>query len=432
MGIPLLDLMLNDHGTLLAQGQPIPRRFGTFFWGNGRGVVPERWTPAVAGVDWALSPQLEPLADVKAYINLVTGSEIKLTNSPRGHHNGVVGVLAGADFIAQEAGNSPYRSTFATQSIDQLVAAAIGKESLFRSLELGISESIVRGEGTTLEHISHNGPDSANPAETDPGVLFDRVFGSTMSPGGRSLQRTSEARKSALDAVLQDITDLRARVGSRDRVRLEQHFEHVRRVENRLGANAALDQLCTEAVRPSVPGVDGGREPLAERTQAMSDIIALAFACDMTRVFSMLFSGSVCGTVFWQVGAERGHHEMSHDGAATQDLMDAATIFTMTQFAVLLATLRDMPEGAGNVLDQCCILASSDCSNGATHSIEDYPVVLAGGGGGSLRNPGLHLAVNGDNTSKILLTAVRAAGVLATELGAGEGKVTESISALES
>jgi hypothetical protein len=151
----------------------------------------------------------------------------------------------------------------------------------------------------------------------------------------------------------------------------------------------------------------------------------------MTRVFSMLFTGSVGGTVFWQVGADRGHHELSHEGEASQSLIDASTIFTMEQFAVLLERLRDTPEGAGNVLDQSVILATSDASDGTAHSVRDYPIVIAGGGGGSLRTPGPHVAADGENTSKVLLTVLRAAGVPATEIGGGAGYANESFTAIE-
>jgi hypothetical protein len=424
--------MLNDNATALAQGEPLPRRLGVFFWGNGRGIDASRWTPTGTGTTWELSPQLAPLASVKNYINVVSGSDIKLQDSPRGHHDGSVGVLSGNDFVAQDPGNAGYRSTFKTPSIDQIAAASIGQDSLYRSLEVGVSSRIVRGEGTTLEFISHNGPDNANPSEVDARAVFDRLFGGNDSGADTALvEATNRVRQSILDAITEDIGELKLKVGARDRVRLDQHFENIRAIETRLGSDLALAQRCLEVAAPNVPEGQGGQEPLAERTEAMSELVALALACDMTRVFSMLFTGSVGGTVFWQVGADRGHHELSHEGEASQSLIDASTIFTMEQFAVLLERLRDTPEGAGNVLDQSVILATSDASDGTAHSVRDYPIVIAGGGGGSLRTPGLHVAADGENTSKVLLTVLRAAGVPATEIGGGAGYANESFTAIE-
>lgn len=432
LGLPLLDLMMNDHGTALAQGEPLARRFGTFFWGNGRGIDRTRWAPTATGTAWELSAQLAPLEVVKPYINLVTNSDIKLQNSPRGHHNGVAGFLTGADFIAQDPGNAGYRSTLAGPSIDQIAADTLSAGALYRSVEVGVSRQTVNGEGTTLQYISHNGPDNANPSPTDPIEVFDRLFGDTSGGQDTSvLTATNEIRQSILDSVKEDITALKARVGSRDRTRLDQHFENIRAVELRLGANAALASQCTNLTRPEVPRIDGGREPITELTAAMSQMLALATACDMTRVFSMLFTGSVGSTIFWQVGADRGHHDLSHEADATQDVIDASTIYTMEQFAVLLNTFQTTPDGAGNLLDSSVIIASSDCSDGAAHSVSDYPIVIAGSAGGSLKYPGVHVDVNGDNTSKALLTVLRAVGVNAMEFGGGAGHVTETFTDIE-
>src|SRR5690606_3955644 len=148
---PLFDHLLNDNGDAFANGDELPRRFGIFFWGNGRGVVADRWNPSETGAGFALSPQLEPLAPYREQINVVSGMRVLLSNSPQGHHKGSVGILSGRDFIAQEPGNGPYRSTFSGPSLDQLIAAELGEVTPFRSLEIGISERLIRGEGTTLQ-----------------------------------------------------------------------------------------------------------------------------------------------------------------------------------------------------------------------------------------------------------------------------------------
>jgi hypothetical protein len=91
---------------------------------------------------------------------------------------------------------------------------------------------------------------------------------------------------------------------------------------------------------------------------AMGELLALALSCDLSRVFSIQFSASAAGPVFWQVGAERMHHDISHDGEAAQALIEDCTVFTMQQFAGLLRRFRDTPDGAGNLLDSLAILAT--------------------------------------------------------------------------
>src|SRR5262249_47425158 len=145
---------------LEAMGQAaLPRRFGVWYWGNG--CKPPHWVPAQTGAAWQLSDELAPLAKVKPYINLVTGTAIK-TGNPQGHHAGQVGVMSGAPLISQPPKGAPFASTFARASMDQVAAAAIGKTTRFKSLEVGVLRHNSGGEGTGLLYVSHNGPDSPN------------------------------------------------------------------------------------------------------------------------------------------------------------------------------------------------------------------------------------------------------------------------------
>jgi hypothetical protein len=435
IGLPLLEAMLNDSGSALAQGQALPKRFGVFFFGNGRGVEADKWRPTGAGAAWTPSLELAPLTDLKDYVSVVTGMNAKLANSPQGHHKGSAAILSGYDFVTQPANNAPYRSTFAKPSIDQLAAAAIGASTAFKSLEIGVSRRVINGEGTTIQYISHNGPDSANPPELDPRKLFDRLFAgaapqpSAASPGDMALR---ELKKSVLDTVLQDLGAMRQRVGTADKARLDQHTESIRAIERRLASDPALStQACNTASAPAEIMAMNNREPIAERMQAMGELLALAFSCDISRVFSIQFSGSAGGPVFWQVGADRGHHDISHDGASSQKLMEAITVFSMEQLAALLKKFRDTPEGAGNLLDSMAILGTSDTSDGAAHSVNDYPILVAGKAGGALVHPGVHYASKGEHSNRVLLTLLRAVGVTVPELGNGDQRETMGCSALE-
>jgi hypothetical protein len=240
-------------------------------------------------------------------------------------------------------------------------------------------------------------------------------------------------RKSILDTVLEDLTALNQRVGSADRARLDQHAESIRAIERRLSTDGAPSAVsCADAKAPTDPLASNGKEPIEERMQAMGDLLALAMSCDLSRVFSIQFSGSAGGPVFWQVGADRSHHDISHDGASSQALMEAITVFTMKQFAGLLTKFRDTPDGAGNLLDSMALLATSDHSDGAAHTVNDYPVLIAGRAGGALVHPGVHYASTGEHTNKVLLTILRAVGVQLPEIGMGSYHQTMGVSALES
>jgi hypothetical protein len=432
IGLPLLEAMLNSNGTALAQGQELPRRLGIFFWGNG--VKLDRWNPAATGANWTFSPALEPLGDLKPYVSVVSGMNI-MTGNERGHHAGTVGILSGAPMVPQPHPNSGYVSTFSAASIDQIAAAAIGSTNRFKSLELGISRRVVKGEGTTLMHLSHNGPDSTNPPEYDPAAVFNRVFGAEFTPptGGPSVAEVTRGLKqSVLDAVKADISSLKSRVGTSDSRRLDQHLENVRLIENQLKVVAPpVSAMCTLPTNPGTFADQSSKEMLEERMTAMSALIAMALACDLTRVFTVMFSGSVGSTVFHQVGVTGGHHSLTHDEPGDQPLVQATTVFTVKQFAILLNALRSITEADGNVLDRCAILASSDTADGKAHSIRDYPILVAGKAGGALVHPGVHYRSSGENTSKVLLTLLRGVGMQLADFGVDGGNVTEGCSAIE-
>jgi hypothetical protein len=186
-----------------------------------------------------------------------------------------------------------------------------------------------------------------------------------------------------------------------------------------------LGGACTkpDAPAPITPPPQG--EALALTSSVMADLLAMALACDLTRTFSILFSGSVCGTRFTEAGVNAHHHNLTHDEPGDQPLVQAATVFTMQMFAIFLERLRSMPEGDGNVLDRSALIATSDCSEGRSHSANDYPILIAGRAGGALVHPGIHYRSARDESSTDALFSVLKAIDLPID-GFGEGPTFSS------
>ncbi len=440
VGVPLLGPMLNDNGNALASGAPIPRRLGVYMWGNGCKL--DRWTPKKSlsdgTADWELSPALELLAPVKPYVSVVSGLNV-MTGNDRGHHGGWSAVLSGGPLVSQPHPRSVYSSTFSLPSIDQVMASVVGRKTPFASLEVGVSRGVVANEGTTLRYLSHRGPDNPCPPEYSPQLVFDRLFGAAGAPGtgGKGRSAIAAARAdghSVLDVVADDVRRLRQQVGSHDAARLDQHLDNVREIELRMVKDWPRRPWCKPPTRlPADPfETRDGREPHAEINLAMSKLIALALSCDLTRVFSVMYSGGSGGTTFWEVGQTRSHHDLTHDEPKDQPLVHAATRFTVGEFTRFLRVLKDTPEGTGNLLDACAILGSSDLPEGRDHSWNDFPVLIAGRAGGALRHPGLHYRKVGGNLSAAPLTVLRAAGIPIEAFGRRGGRVTESITEIES
>jgi len=431
LALPALDIMLNDHGTAYAQNaELLPKRFGVFFWGNG--VRLARWNPSSTGAGYELSEALMPLSPVKDYISVVSGMSIKSGNE-RGHHAGTVGILSGAPMISQDPMGAPYASTFSQPSIDQVVATALGEVTRFRSLELGVSRANVGGEGSTLRYLSHNGPDNTNPPEFSPRAVFERVFGTGFTAPGNEpvIDPRLALRRSVLDAIRGDAADLRARLGMNDRIRLEQHLESIRALENQiiaLESSAPPPSMCVAAEDPG----DLDRNNISGISTAMADLLALSFACDQTRVASIMFSGSVSLQVYGEIGMSTEHHGLSHDEGGDQPNVHSITTFIMTQLNTFLERLKNTPEGDGNLLDRLALIGSSDTAEGQPHSLGDYPIVVAGRANGALTHPGVHYrSPNNENTSNVLLTLLQAMDLEITEFGEGGGHTDQAVDALK-
>jgi len=428
VALPVLEAMLHPNGHALADGTPLPKCFGVFFWGNG--VRTSRFVPKSAGA-YELSEELAPLAKVKNYVSVVSGFDIK-TGNQRGHHAGCVGILSGAPMLSQDPKGAPYASTFTAPSIDQVVAKYVGMQTRFRSVEVGVSKNVTTGEGTTLRYLSHNGPDNANPPEYSPKALYARLFGSGFVAPDKPAQLDVKLalRRSVLSAVRQDATDLRAKLGKEDQRRLDQHFESIRTLENQISATENAAPPPAACTRPTEPVDTASDKNLTATNAAMSQLLALSLACDQTRVFSVLFSGSVGGTTYPELNITTNHHSLTHDEPGDQPQVHAVTTFIMARFAALLEALQGVREGDKTLLDRAVILASSDCSQGQPHSITNYPILVAGGGGGALVHPGVHVVGKSGNASDVLLTLLQAMDVPVTEFGAEGGRTDKVVAAL--
>lgn len=434
IALPSLEAMF-DRRHAFGQAERI-RRLGLWFWGNGN-KNDSRWVPAATGANWT-SPALAPLSSspIKNYVNIVTGMDVKAGNE-RGHHSGWAALLSGAAILPQDNPNSNYKSTFRQPSIDQVLAKELEPPTAFRTLELGISNKVAQGEGTTTTYMSHNGPDSPNPAEYDAGKVFDRVFAGVT--GGEEpppiTDATTALRKSVLDAVMTDIGRLQTRVGARDRQRLDQHLTNIRAIEQRIGqVGTPPPTACGTQERPAAVGDSRNQENVKLRNELMSDLLAVTLACDLTRIFSVHFSGSFGYTNYWQADPTiaTGHHDLTHNEGGDQPLVQKCTVFIMEQLNYLLLKLKDTQDADGlSILDNVAILASSDVSDGKTHSIKNYPIVVAGGGSGYLKNPGVHYKSAAENTSNVLLTVMRAAGSQAASVGAEKGLSSTPCTAIE-
>jgi hypothetical protein len=398
-----------------ADGGALPRRFGIWSWGNG--MVPSQWTPIGEGLDWQASPLLLPLDAHRDVISVVTGLEVKVVNSIP-HYSGAAGFLTGIPPLGEEGDN-----TFAIPSLDQVIAAEIGGETRFRSLQVGAEP------GTS--GVSYNGPNSLNPPDTDPFSLYERLFGAEFrAPGDdRPVDPRLALRRSVLSAVMDQTSALQRRLGADDRARLEQHLTGVRDLEARLLRMEQDPPSLAACVRPDPYPPELTFDQISERHRLIADLMVQALACDQTRVFTMVLTSPVSN---WQFpGASAGHHQLTHDEPGDQPEVSAIVTQAMHEAAYFIDALRRVPEGDGTLLDNMALLITSDVSLGRTHALDEWPVVLAGSCCGALRT-GLHYrSTTRETASKVPLTLLRAMGIAATSYGEGDNGTTDGLSAVE-
>ena len=238
-------------------------------------------------------------------------------------------------------------------------------------------------------------------------------------------------RRSVLDAVMAEQKRLSQTLGNADQQRLEQHLESIRSLEKQL---AKLEEDppnfmgCRRAIEPIDASEQDGRQRLSKNHQAFSKLLALALACDQTRVFTEVLTRPVGNYLFPQSSV--GHHRLTHDEPGDQPEVKAVVIQIMQQLSYLIEALQDIPEGEGTLLDHTYLVGTSEISLGRSHSLEDLPFLLAGGGGKTLRT-GVHYHASGESTSSAWLSIMRALGLRQSEWGREGQHVTSGLSSIE-
>jgi hypothetical protein len=434
IGLPILEAMLDRNGEAFAGGEPLPRRFVTWLVANG--VLLSRFEPDDVGASWSLSQQLDAFAGVKDYMNLCTGYA---------NHGADEGYLVGhvegmTVFTGHRAGFGGFGYDAGGPSIDQLVADSIGDATPVRSMQVAVSKAnIFAGQGTLGNAISFRGSPgqlTPLPPNASPKAVWESIFG--IFPSDDAPEDDRIVRAMMLDGVRNQANGLRDKVGTADRQRIDAHLQGVDELAVKI---SALPPTC---VMPDEP-IEENAEPIGSEQVGligtiMSELVAYALRCDITRVASVQFLGLAGETPYPEAGVSSTKHILSHEAqynVGSRELLHQAIMFEMSKLAEFAQILRDSVEAGGtNLLDSTIVYASSDCSVGWLHSVSRQPVILLGTGGGHLQYPGVHSqAIANDpsdpdgeqtpnmptagNTSDIALACLQAYAPNATSFGGG-------------
>jgi len=394
MALPWLEAMSPlaigaDTAGDLADGE-IPRRSVFCMWGlglNGRD-----FTPTTTGTDYQLTPILQPLKEHRQDFTVISG--LKLTHS--GGHGGDRTFLTGT--------NTHKSGVELRISCDQELAAAIGSQTRYPSLTLGIRRGT--GFGNPQDNtLSWSRSGTPIPAENRPHVLFDKLFRPDTADSLAEREAEFARRASVLDSIRSEAKALESRLGEVDRNKLDEYFTGIRDLEKKMQVGAKWLYEPKPKVDAPEFGSDQGLDPskggldYRRYQRLMYDVITLALQTDSTRVISYMprMDNSDGTGAFKGEGNPYGYHEMTHHGEDPDKLKwwTVADTWYMEEWAYFLDRLKSVEEGDGTLLDHTMVVWGSSGGTINAHNNHHLPAVLCGGGGIGVKHQG-HVAKDGD------------------------------------
>jgi hypothetical protein len=402
-----------QRGGLGLTASGMPKRVAFVYFPNGANQ--KTWWPTGEGKEFQLNQTMTPLEAVKAKLQVVGG--LDHLNATAGKDGGGDHARASSTFLTgvriKKTSGANIR---AGVSIDQLIAQKVGHLTRFPSLELtcdGVRKSGACDTGYSCAYdwnVSWRTPNTPMAPEPNPRLVFERLFGGgSPAERKRNFAERQGRQKSILDFVLDDARDLQGQLGSRDLAKLDEYLTSVREIERRLEQSESLGEVAD-------PGVDtpsGIPSSHREHIRIMYDMLALAFRTDSTRVATLILAHDGSNRAFPEIGIPEGHHSLSHHQGKADRLDKVAKIdrFYMEEYARFLGQLDSAREIDGSsVLDNSMIVYGCGNSDGNRHNHDNLPVILAGGGGGTLQG-GRYLKLKGTPMTNMFLGMLDRMGI---------------------
>lgn len=364
-----------------------PLRMAFLYFPNG--ARQDTWWPEGEGKDFQLARTMEPLAGLKERIQVISGLDhVNATpgKDGPGDHARANGTFLTGVRVKKTAGADIHAGI----SIDQVAAERIGGLTRFPSLELSCdavrkSGSCDSGYSCAYEYnLAWKSPTTPVSPEPNPRLVFERLFGAG-APGERAanLERRKEEERSILDFVRDEARSLEAELAGRDRAKLDEYLSSVREIEKRIERAEKFGETPDPAA--DVPA--GVPPSFEEHMQIMYGLLLLAFQTDSTRIATLLLAHDGSNRAFPELGIPEGHHYLSHHRNDKEKLEKIGEIdrFYMRQFASFLEKLEQSKDADGeSLLHNSMIVYGCGNADGNRHTHANLPVILAGGGGGTL------------------------------------------------
>lgn len=369
------------------------------------GMMPHFFFPKAGE---ASSPYLDLLVDQRSHFTTFHG--LSHPNVNGNHHAGQC-FLSGAP----HPGQPTFRNSL---SLDQLVAEKLGLDTRFPSLGVSVSKGDHYGDSIAISRAG-----VMLPSEKSAEKLYRRLFVAGTPEEKAATMRRIEAGGSVLDLILDKAKRLEKCSAPEDRARLDQYFQSVRELESRLQSNIEWENRAKPKVNYPQPKDIADANEVIARSKLMFDLIRLALQTDSTRVVTL--SLSTFSVVPHVPGVKSETHGLTHHGNEPDKIAELQKIEAaqITAFADLLKAFRDVTETGGSLLDHTQVLYGSCLGNANSHSNQNLPLILAGGG----FKHGQNLAFNTTNNiplANLFVTMLQGLCIEADKFASSKGTVS--------
>jgi hypothetical protein len=381
------------------------------------GLAKHMWSPATLGRTFDLSTSsLSPLDAWRDYITIVSNTDCKNAEAFGPKEIGGDHFRSSAVFLTQAHPKQTEGSdVYVGPSMDQLYAQRFGQDTPIPSLQLCI-ENVDQSGGCAYGYacvytdtISWASPTEPLPMVRDPRAAFDQLFGVGATPAERAANRSTDS--SILDWVAQEVKRLTRELGPADRARLGAYLEDIREIERRI---QKIEAHNTSGELRELPGAPVGiPDSFEDHVRLMFDLQVLAFAADITRVFSFKLGRDGSARVYPMSGVNSPFHPASHHGENEARIQAFGQInkHHVSLVPYFLEKLKGVQEGEANLLDKTLVVYGSPMGNSNVHNHKRCPLFLAGKANGKLKG-GLHLkAADGTPMANVMLTLLHDLGL---------------------
>jgi hypothetical protein len=424
VALPFLDAMMPAFASAQTTKAAGPVRMAFVYVPNG--IDMRHWNPSYEGELGKLPQTLVPMEPFRKDITLLGN----LT------HNTGRALLDGAGDHGRCSGSYltgvQVKKTLvdikASVSCDQLVANAIGKQTRFPSLEVGLEDARQAGDCDSgyscayTNNLAWRNETQPLPPILDPRSLFDRLFGedAALSPAARA--EKNKYRRSILDFITEDTQSLQKNLGPGDKRKLDQYLGSIRDIELQI-ERTAMDSV---QVDPQMEKPYGIPQDFAEHFKLMTDMITVAFQADLTRVVTFLVTREGTSRSYREIGISDGHHPLTHhrNQIELMDKVAKINLYHVQQFASWVEILKNTQEPGGSILDNSMIVYGAGLSDGNAHLHHDLPTMIAGRGGNFIK-PGKRIMFRKETPMcNLFLTMMDRMGVPMEQFGDSTGHLT--------